>query len=65
MPSLETLQRVIAAAGFDLHISVTPIDTDHERLITAALARTPQERLEDLLTNLDVEDQLHAATRVA
>ncbi len=64
-PSFENLQRIALAGGFALHVSVAPIDADHDRLISDALAKSPEQRLDDLMTRLRVQEQLHGAERVA
>ena len=64
-PTLATVRRALRAAGFDLNVSVTPADDDHDRLIDDALDRTPKERVEDLLARLDVEGELHDAVMVS
>jgi transcriptional regulator with XRE-family HTH domain len=63
-PSLHTVRRALRAAGFDLNVSITPIDTDHDRLIADALDRQPEERVDDLLDRLDLERRLHRAVPV-
>ena len=64
-PSLPTVRRALRAAGFDLNVSVTPADEDHERLIGDALRLSPEQRIGDLLARLDVERRLHEAVRVS
>ena len=40
MPSLETLERILAAAGFDLRMSLAPID-DHDESLARYLDTLP------------------------
>lgn len=63
-PSLQTIRRALRAAGFDLNVSITVADEDHDRLISDALERSPKQRIEDLLARLEVERQLHDAVAV-
>lgn len=41
-PTLETLRRLVAAAGFDLRMHLEPLD-DHDSSLDAALATLPAE----------------------
>lgn len=45
-PSLDLLLRLVRACGLDLRMHVEPHDFHDERLIEAALARPPEERLQ-------------------
>jgi len=47
-PGLNTLSRLVRAAGFDLAIQLVPRDTHDEELIEQMLALTPGERLQAL-----------------
>ena len=64
-PTMATVRRALRAAGFDLNVSMTPADDDHDRLIADALDSSPKERVEDLLARLDVEGVLHDAVMVS
>ncbi len=64
-PALATVRRALRAAGFDLNVSVTPADDDHDRLIDDALRRSPEERIDDLLGRLETEKLLHGAVVVS
>lgn len=64
-PTMATVRRALRAAGFDLNVSVTPADDDHDRLIDDALDRSPKERVEDLLARLETEELLHDAVMVS
>jgi transcriptional regulator with XRE-family HTH domain len=44
-PSLETLQRLVRACGFDIRFHLAPPDGHRDRLIDATLAMSPEERL--------------------
>ena len=44
-PSLKTLERMVAACGFDLRFELVPHDAHDERLIEATLALSPEQRL--------------------
>lgn len=63
-PTLATVQRAVEAAGFDLSVAVVPADDDHDRLIADELQRTPQQRIDDLLARLELEERLHEAVVV-
>lgn len=46
-PSVETVERLLAAMGEELKLEATPMEREHDPLhLRAALARTPAERLE-------------------
>ena len=62
-PSLATVARAVRAAGYDLHVSITSTDEDHQRLIADMLALTPSARLGDLVRRVEVQETLHAAVR--
>lgn len=47
-PSLATLERLVAAAGFELRIRLEPRDDHDAQLILAMLELTPEERLIEL-----------------
>jgi transcriptional regulator with XRE-family HTH domain len=47
-PSLDTLERLVQACGFDLRVQLAPRDKQHERLIDELLQLTPEERLRGL-----------------
>jgi transcriptional regulator with XRE-family HTH domain len=47
-PSLDTLERLVRACGFDLRVQLAPRDRQHERLIDELLQLTPEERLRGL-----------------
>ena len=49
LPSLESLRRVINAAGLELAISITRADDHDLALIRRCLSRTPAQRLSDLV----------------
>jgi len=63
-PTMATVRRAVRAAGFDLSVSLTPIDDDHDRLIGDSLRRSPTERIEDLVARLELEERLHEAVLV-
>lgn len=60
-PSFETLKEVVRACDFELTVGLAAADPDHDRLIGDALARSPRQRLDDLLDRLAAEELLHAA----
>ncbi len=64
-PTMATVRRALRAAGFDLNVSVTPVDDDHDRLIDDALRRSPEQRIDDLLARLETEELLHGAVMVS
>jgi transcriptional regulator with XRE-family HTH domain len=44
-PSLETLQKILRAAGLELRIELAPVDDHDAQLIEQTLAMTPEQRL--------------------
>jgi transcriptional regulator with XRE-family HTH domain len=64
-PTLETVLHAVRACGFDLDLSLTPRDLDHDRLIADALSRSPTERLAHHDDLLDLERLLHTAVRAS
>lgn len=63
-PRFDTVVRAVRACGLELGVSLAEPDPDHDRLIGDELARTPRERLDDLLSRLETERLLHSAPRV-
>ena len=53
-PSFERIVELVRAAGFDLDIHVVPLDEDAAAMAEQNLRRTPDERLDGLLTALDL-----------
>lgn len=52
--SLERIVELVRAAGFDLDIRVVPLDEDGFALAEQNLARSPDERLDALLSALEL-----------
>lgn len=63
-PRFDTVVRAVRGCGLELGVSLSERDPDHDRLIDDQLARTPRERLDDLLSRLEAERRLHSARRV-
>jgi transcriptional regulator with XRE-family HTH domain len=53
-PSLERVLELVRAAGFDLDVRVVPLDEDALALAEQNLARSPDQRLDALLTALEL-----------
>jgi transcriptional regulator with XRE-family HTH domain len=53
-PSLDRILELVRAAGFDLDIHVVPLDEDALALAEQNLAMTPDERLDALVTALEL-----------
>ena len=51
-PSLETLRELLQVCGFDLELSLVPYeaDTKHDARLEKTLLRSPQERLQMILS---------------
>lgn len=62
-PRFDTVVRAVRSCGLELGVSLSAQDPDHDRLIDDELARTPRERLDDLLARLEAERRLHSARR--
>ena len=60
-PSLETLRGLIRAAGFDLVIGLAPADDHDLALIRRSLARTPEERLAEMVGAVRALESMAAA----
>jgi transcriptional regulator with XRE-family HTH domain len=50
-PSFETLRQLVRACGFELDVSISPVDVDEagEKVLRRKLRMSPQERLRELL----------------
>jgi transcriptional regulator with XRE-family HTH domain len=44
-PSLETLQKILRAAGLELRVDLAPVDDHDEELIEQTLRMSPEQRL--------------------
>lgn len=51
-PSMETLVDLVRACGFDLPLVLVPYDTGRDERLESNLKRSPERRLEQLLSNL-------------
>jgi transcriptional regulator with XRE-family HTH domain len=51
-PSMETLVELVRACGFDLPLVLVPYDTDRDERLESNLKRSPERRLEKLLSTL-------------
>jgi transcriptional regulator with XRE-family HTH domain len=52
--SLERILELVRAAGFDLEVHVVPLDEDALAMAQQNLERSPEERLDALLTALEL-----------
>jgi transcriptional regulator with XRE-family HTH domain len=52
--AFERVVELVRAAGFDLDVHVVPLDEDAAAMAEQNLRRTPEERLDALLTALDL-----------
>lgn len=62
-PDFDTVRRAVRAAGFDLGLSLTPIDDHDLTLIRRELAREPYERLIGLVTAVRAMSSMASAAR--
>lgn len=62
-PDLETLQRIVRAAGFDLGWSLAPQDEHDLALIRRELGRSPAKRLAGLVDAVRALDAMVGASR--
>jgi transcriptional regulator with XRE-family HTH domain len=51
-PSMETLVDLVRACGFDLPLVLVPYDTGRDERLESNLKRSPERRLEQLLSEL-------------
>jgi transcriptional regulator with XRE-family HTH domain len=56
-PSFERLVTLVRAAGLDLDVHVVPLDEDAYTLAEQNVRRTPDERLDSLLTGVDLYEE--------
>ncbi len=62
-PDFDTVRRAVRAAGFDLGLSLTPIDDHDLTLIRRELAREPHERLAGLVAAVRAMTSMSRAAR--
>lgn len=60
-PSLETLRALVRAAGFDLVVGMVGADDHDLALIRRSLARTPEERLVEMVQAVRALDSMVAS----
>ena len=60
-PSLQMLEDLIRAAGFELVLSLSPIDDHDLVLIRRSLMRNPAERLDEMVAAVRALDSMAAA----
>ena len=56
-PSLERVVRLVRACGFDLNLRVVPLDEDAWTLAEQGLRLSPDERLNRLLSGIELLEQ--------
>jgi len=62
-PDFVTVQRAIRAAGFELSVSITPLDDHDLALIRRELSLEPHERLSAMVSAVNALADMEAATR--
>ncbi len=62
-PDFDTVRRAVRAAGFDLGLSLTPLDEHDLTLIRRELAQEPHERLSGLVTAVRAMSSMASAAR--
>ena len=60
---METVAELVRAAGFDLDLAIVPGDDHDLTLIRRSLARTPADRLAELVAAVRALDRMAAAAR--
>jgi transcriptional regulator with XRE-family HTH domain len=64
-PAYATVERVLAACGFELVPSLRPVEESEERLLDLHLAMTPSERVAVLHELLRIQDQVGGGPHAA
>lgn len=62
-PTCETVVRAVRAAGFDLGVSLSPLDDHDLALIRRELALLPHERLSDMVEAMRALNNMSEAAR--